>query len=132
MKHLMSNAWIERRGPKAFCRSNALLLIRDQHDGVWFDIESHLRFFDRVECIEGRWRLVQRTGVYDKDRLDTLDGTILARTTAEYPDAARELCWWLATRGMTPVPGLTEANSDEEEQLRLASMDWLEALGRTA
>lgn len=130
MKHLMSPSWVERRRGRAFCRTHALLLIRDEHDGVWFDIESHIRFFDRAERRDGVWRFLDRTAVYDKDRLDRLDRLDGQPWGGRHPDGtpgvARELCWWLGTRGFAPVPGLIAAYSAEEIALRDACLSWLE------
>lgn len=126
MKHLVSGAWIETHGQRGFCRSNALLLIRDCVDGTWFDIESHIRFFDRVEQRNGVWRIVDRTGVYDKDRLDTVDGAACTEPQqAGYPRECRSLCWWLNTKGLEPVSDMVLAYSPEERKLREDCLTWM-------
>jgi 3-phenylpropionate/cinnamic acid dioxygenase small subunit len=125
MKHLMSGPWIETHGERGFCRSNALLLIRDCVDGAWFDIESHIRFFDRVEQRNGVWRLVDRTGVYDKDRLDAVEGAACMAPLAKYPNEARCLCWWLNAKGLDPVHNLITAYSQAERHLRNECLTWM-------
>ena len=131
MKHIISNPWIEVNGDRGFSRSNASLLIRDCIGDAWFDIESHIRFFDRVEARNGVWRLVERTAVYDKDRIDFLDGAPWsnapwnASTVPAYPAEARHLCWWLDSRGFKPLPDLIRVYSDEEGHLRDACRRWM-------
>lgn len=130
MKHLMSAPWIEVNGRRGFSRSNATLLIRDCIDGVWFDIESQIRFFDRVELRDGVWRIVERIGVYDKDRVDSVGGAPSADVPwhvpalADYPPAARFLCWWLASKGLAHLPDLIAVYSEEETRLRDACRAW--------
>lgn len=125
MKHLVSGAWIETQGHRGFCRSHALLLIRDCVDGVWLDIESHIRFFDRVEQREGVWRIVERTGVYDKDRMDPVDGSALPVPSANSPRESRCLCWWLGVKGLAPVPDMVLAYSQDEQRLRDRCRAWM-------
>lgn len=131
MKHIISSPWIEVNGDRGFSRCNASLLIRDCIGDSWFDIESHIRFFDRVEERNGVWRLVERTAVYDKDRIDFLDGASSsnapwnASTLPAYPREARHLCWWLGSRGFKPLPDLVRVYSDEEGHLRDACRRWM-------
>lgn len=130
MKHLISAPWIEVNGTRGFSRSNATLLIRDCVDGFWFDIESHIRFFDRVESRDGVWRIVERTGVYDKDRIDPVGSMPPPHAPwntpalAHYPPAACFLCWWLTSKGLAHLPDLIAVYSEEEARLRDACRTW--------
>jgi len=42
-------------------------------DGREVDLQSWMRFFDLLERRDGGWRIVKRTAVYEKDRLDPVD-----------------------------------------------------------
>lgn len=131
MKHLIAAPWIETCGTRAFARCNVLLLIRDQVDGIWVDIESHVRFFDRIEKRDGVWRISERVGVYDKDRLDAVDPTaplaplLAAHPMGDFLREARWLCWWLATKGRAPVDGVITTYSAEEKLLLRDCRTWL-------
>lgn len=129
MEHVISNSWIAVRNERAFCRTNVLLLIRDRVDGHWCDLESHIRFFDRIEWRDGQWRIVERTGVYDKDRVDFLDGTGApeAPPLPDIPSAAHYLCAWLGAKGQQPVANLISMYSDEETRLLQDCEAWLAA-----
>lgn len=131
MKHLIAAPWIEVRGARAFARCNVLLLIRDQVDGTWVDIESHIRFFDRLEKRDGVWRITERVGIYDKDRMDTVDpdaslaSLLAARPLGNFMREARYLCWWLGTKGRRPMDGLIATYSAAEKALLGDCRTWL-------
>lgn len=133
MKHIIATPWVETRGQRGFCRSNAILHIRDCVQGVWFDIESHIRFFDRVERRDGVWRIVDRTALYDKDRIDLVNTGGVPHafmdevSTSKHLAAARCLCWWLANKGLEPLTDMIPVYSPEETQLREQCLAWMRA-----
>ena len=131
MKHMTASPWIELRGERAFCHSNAFLVIRDCVDGHWFDLETHMRFFDQFERRDGDWRLVERTAVYDKDRIDPVshDRSLVppwAVIGAVVPAPMMHVRWWLASRGLQPRDDLAYVYSAEESALRAHGLAWLE------
>ena len=131
MKHVISGPRIEVQGERGISACNVILYIRDCNSDVWFDIESHIRFFDRLECRGGTWRIVERIGVYDKDRIDvvypgqslnTLPG--IARLGL-FKVEAQFLCWWLGTKGLQAQDDLTTVYSDAEGRLHTRLTQWL-------
>ncbi|NIB43402.1 nuclear transport factor 2 family protein [Pseudomaricurvus alkylphenolicus] len=134
MKHLICNNWIETNGARGFSRCNAVLLIRDHFEGVWFDFEGHFRFFDRVEKRNNVWRIVNRTAVYDKDVINPntpAPGATLPwndEVVKDFPPQAKYLYWWFAVRGVTCDPQLITAYSEEEAQLHAQCRHWINNL----
>ncbi|GAB3114624.1 nuclear transport factor 2 family protein [Aestuariicella hydrocarbonica] len=131
MKHHITNNWVEVNGNRGFSRCNAVLLIRDQAEGVWFDFEGHFRFFDRLEKRDGRWGIVNRTAVYDKDLLNPMssaDQPLEAwseAALARFPQEAKFLYWWFANKGIECDRALITAYSDAEKQLLSSCKSWL-------
>jgi hypothetical protein len=42
-------------------------------DGYEFDLQSWFQFYDLLEFKNESWRIVKRTAVYEKDRLDLVN-----------------------------------------------------------
>jgi hypothetical protein len=87
------------------------------------------RFYDFLEKRQGRWGLVLRQPIYEKDRLDpvspdarlTLDAALLA----SFPEGYRHLAYLQAGLGYkvkTDMPGLT---GPEVEALYARGAAWL-------
>jgi SnoaL-like protein len=131
MKHHITNNWVNVIGERGFSRCNAVLLIRDQIDGIWFDFEGHFRFFDRLEKRNGRWGIVNRTAVYDKDQLNPLSATDQEslpwndESLSTFPQEAKFLFWWFANKGIECDPKLITAYSDSEKHLHDKCLDWV-------
>jgi SnoaL-like domain len=77
-KHLISGPWIRVNRDHVFSRCHVNLYIRAVMDGHEFDVQSWLRFFDLLEKRDNVWRIVKRTAVYEKDRLEPVDPRYIA------------------------------------------------------
>jgi hypothetical protein len=72
-KHVISGPWIRVNRDRAFSRCHVNLYIRTTIDGHEFYLQSWARFFDLLERRDGAWRIVKRTAVYEKDRMNPVD-----------------------------------------------------------
>ena len=64
-------------GERALAETNIVILVRQKIGGVLADMTSYARFLDRLERSSGAWLIVERTAIYERDRLDvgtTLEG----------------------------------------------------------
>ena len=131
-KHLISGPWIRVNGDRAFSRCHVNLYFRLALDGHEFDLESWFRFFDLLERRDKVWRIVKRTAVYEKDRMDPVDPRgvtedFFADTDlSAFPASARFLCYLLVREGRWPATDIISVYSDEERALREQSEQWLE------
>jgi hypothetical protein len=97
-KHLISGPWIHVHGDHAFSRCHANLYIRTTIDGHEFDLQSWIRFFNLLERRDNVWRIVKRTGVYEKDRIEPVDPRGVSKEffanmdLAAFPASAKFLC----------------------------------------
>jgi hypothetical protein len=72
---------------------------------------SHARFLDRLERRSGRWMIVERTAIYERDRLDPVepseafDALFTATDLSIYPQPYRYMAARLnaAGRALAPV-----------------------------
>jgi hypothetical protein len=98
-------------------------------DGVVCDVVCTGRFYDLFERRAGRWGLVLRQPVYERDRLDpvdpaaalVLDPELLAR----FPEGYRHLAYLQTRIGYdvkADMPGLT---GPEVEALYARGAEWL-------
>ena len=131
-KHLISGPWIRINRDRAFSRCHANLYIRTTIDGHAFDLQSWIRFFDLLERRDNVWRIVKRTAVYEKDRLDPVDPRSVPKDffadmeLFAFPASAKFLCYRQVRSGRSPSTGIISAYSDEERALREEGEIWLE------
>lgn len=97
------------------------------------DVTSYARFFDRfVRCDDGRWRVLERTAIHEKDRMDPVRPSLLFGLTYarigfdEYPAECRHLALALERQGFR-LAHVVSAHSHEETALRSAAARWLDA-----
>lgn len=131
-KHLISGPWIQLNRNRAFSRCHANLYIRDELDGHQFDLQSWIRFFDLLEKRDNTWRIIKRTGVYEKDRMELVDPRGIPKDffsdmdLAAFPPSVKFLCYRLQRSGRSPSTHIISVYSDEERALREEGEAWLE------
>ena len=123
---------IQVRGGRALSEVDVAIMVRSKVGTLEIDVTSHARFLDRfVLCEDGRWRILERTGIYEKDRMDPVQPSLLfwlayrfarfARFPAEY----RHLAFGLKRQGLQLADRVVVAHSREEAALKEAAMTWL-------
>jgi len=115
--------------PRAIAQTRMTIMQRGLADGVLCDVACTGRFYDFFEKRDGRWGIVLRQPIYEKDRLDpvdpavslTLDPNLLSR----YPEGYRYLAYLQVQAGYpvkSDMPGLT---GPEVERLYQRGAAWL-------
>lgn len=131
-KHLLGNAVIERRGSRALAESDATVLVRASLDGVAADTTAYLRFLDRVEKRDGIWRIAERTGIYEHDRVDPVAPdprwpSVYAKLDfSGLPESCKHLGATMRLRGRDLSPDIVGKATAAERALRQAAEQWLE------
>lgn len=129
-KHFIGNARIEVDGDRAVSECDALVLGRRIVEGIETDSTAFIRFFDRLERRDGKWRILRRVAVYEKDRLDPVVpggelGAIYGKLPLDaYPAACRHLCAVIG-RGKPMNPAIVSAATPEEQALKREAASWL-------
>jgi hypothetical protein len=120
----------EVAGQRAVAQTKMTISQRAMVDGVLCDVVCTGRFYDFFEKRAGRWGMVRRQPIYEKDRLDvvdpgesiTLDSALLNRFPAGYRHLA-----YLQTRLGYKVKehGLPGLKGPEVERLYAEGAAWL-------
>ncbi len=127
--HFLGGSSIDVHDDRAIAQTKMTITQRAEVDGHLCDVVCTGRFFDFVERRDGRWGLVMRQPIYERDRLDPvepgirvdLDPDLLAR----FPDGYRHLAYLQTRLGFEvkrDMPGLTGAETDA---LRQRGAQWL-------
>jgi hypothetical protein len=127
--HFLGGSSIDLAGGRAVAQTKMTIAQRATVEGVLCDVVCTGRFYDFLEKREGRWGMVLRQPIYEKDRLDpvspdaslSLDGALLAG----FPEGYRHLAYLQTRIGYNvnkDMPGLT---GPEVEALYARGVAWL-------
>jgi len=127
--HFLGGHSVELNGDRAISQTKMTISQRAPVDGVVCDVVCTGRFYDFIERRDGRWGLVLRQPIYEKDRIDPLDPMAQLKLDPEllarFPEGYRHLAY-LQTRIGYPVktdmPGL---KGDKVEALYAHGKAWL-------
>jgi len=127
--HFLGGSSIDVRGPRAIAQTKMTISQRGAVDGVACDVVCTGRFYDFLEKRAGRWGVVLRQPIYEKDRLDpvdpsakvTLDRTILER----FPEGYRHLAYLQTRIGYMVKPDMPGLDGPEVEALYKRGEKWL-------
>jgi hypothetical protein len=134
--HFLGGQSIDLAGSRAVSQTKMTIAQRALVHGVNVDVMLTGRFYDFLEKRQGRWGMVLRQPIYEKDRIDTvvpnapltLDAELLAR----FPDGYRHLAYLQTQIGYTIKPDMPGLRGDAVEALYRSGAKWLngEALDR--
>lgn len=133
IKHLISGPWIMIGQNRAFSRCHATLHVRTIISGHEFDLQSWMRFFDLLEKRHNVWRLIKRTAIYEKDRLDPVDPRGVPKDLFAdmdlglFPAAAKFLCYLQQRSGHSSAKDIISVYSDRERSLKDEGEMWIKA-----
>jgi len=124
------NGWsADVRGTRAISQTKMNIFQRAKLEGVDVDVTCWGRFYDFFEYRSGKWAIVRRQPIYEKDRLDVvipsaalkLDDAILAT----FPEGYRHLAYLQSKNGFTVKLGLPGLRGPEVEKLYAEGKAWL-------
>jgi hypothetical protein len=127
--HFLGGASIELAGDRALAQTKMTISQRGLVEGVLCDVVCTGRFYDFLEKRAGRWGIVLRQPIYEKDRVDPVDPTATLsldkNLLAQFPEGYRHLAYMQARIGYkvkTDMPGL---DGPEVEALYARGKAWL-------
>ena len=116
---------------RALAETNIVILVRQKINGVLADMTSYARFLDRLERRDGRWVILERAAIYERDRLDPVepseafDKLFKASDLSVYPEAYRYMAARLTAAGRALAPVVYRDGSPHTEQLYARYDGWL-------
>ncbi len=127
--HFLGGSSIELSGDRAIAQTKMTISQRALVDNVLCDVVCTGRFFDFLEKRKGKWGIVRRQPIYEKDRLDPVDPAAVVRLDAErlarLPEGYRHLAYlqeMIGYKVKRDMPGLMGA---EVEALYAQGREWL-------
>jgi hypothetical protein len=134
--HFLGGMSIDIASKRAVAQTKMTISQRAPVEGVVCDVVCTGRFYDFLEKRDGRWGMVLRQPIYEKDRLDPVDpGARLALDQgllAQFPEGYRHLAYIQTKIGYKVKPDMPGLEGPEVEQLYRDGAAWLagEALAR--
>jgi SnoaL-like domain len=131
-KHHIFPSVVRVASTRAMAETNIVIYVRQKIDGVLVDMTSHARFLDRLERRDGRWAIVERTAIYERDRLDPVEpseafGKLFTATDLSvYPEAYRYMAARLVAAGRELAPVVYHDGLPDTAQLYARYDSWLE------
>lgn len=129
--HLQGAHTADVSGNRAIAQTKMTISQRAPVHGVLCDVVCTGRFYDFFEKRAGRWGMVRRQPIYEKDRIDPVDPSAELELDAEvlsrFPDGYRHLAYLQMQVGydvkQSGMPGL---KGPEVEKLYTEGRAWLE------
>jgi len=132
--HTLGGWTCDIAGPRAISQVKMTIHQRAPLDGVVVDVACYGRFYDFVEKRAGRWAIVRRQPIYEKDRLDAVDPAAVLRLDGEllarYPEGYRHLAYLQSKNGFSVKAGLPGLRGPEVEKLYAEGQAWLDGSPR--
>jgi hypothetical protein len=127
--HFLGGTSVDLEGSRAIAQTKMTISQRGDVDGVLCDVVCTGRFYDFLEKRDGKWGLVLRQPIYEKDRLDPLDPSATLKLDpdllGQFPVGYRHLAYIQARIGYAvkkDMPGLV---GPEVEALYARGDAWL-------
>ena len=128
--HFLGGSSIDVAGVRAVAQTKTTISQRALVHRVLVDVVCTGRFYDFMEKRDGRWGVVLRQPIYEKDRMDPVDPAVRLELDQEmlsrFPFGYRHLAYLQTDVGFqvkTDMPGLT---GPEVEALYARGRRWLE------
>src|SRR5262245_56949010 len=129
-KHLIWPPLVRLNGARAVAETSVAILVRQTIEGVPVDLTSQGRFLDRLER-RGRWMIVERAAIYERDRLDPVqpspafDALMQNAELEKFPEAYRYMAFRVLAAGRTLAEPVYRDGTSETDALYARYADWL-------
>jgi hypothetical protein len=127
--HFLGGTSIDLSGDRAVAQTKMTISQRAKVHEALCDVVCTGRFYDFLERRAGRWGLVLRQPIYEKDRIDPVDPSATLKLDAgvlhSFPEGYRHLAYLQSSIGYRvkkDMPGLT---GDAVESLYARGRAWL-------
>jgi hypothetical protein len=127
--HFLGGSSIDVAGHRGIAQTKMTISQRAPVEGVVCDVLCTGRFHDFFEQRQGRWGLVLRQPIYEKDRLDPVDPAaklVLDQTLlASFPEGYRHLAYLQSKIGYKVKPDMPGIEGPALEALYARGAQWL-------
>jgi hypothetical protein len=127
--HFLGGISIDLVANRAVTQTKMTISQRGEVHGVACDVVCTGRFYDFLEKRAGRWGMVLRQPIYEKDRIDPIDPAarleLDAARLAEFPKGYRHLAYIQTLIGYTVKRDMPQLTGPEVERLYARGRRWL-------
>ena len=127
--HFLGGWSCDISGTRAISQTKMTINQRAEVDGVLVDVVCTGRFYDFFEKRDGRWGIVRRQPIYEKDRLDPVDPAAVLKLDADllgrFPEGYRHLAYLQSKNGFEVKLGLPGLRGPEVEKVYSDGEAWL-------
>jgi SnoaL-like domain len=127
--HFLGGTSIDLSGDRAIAQTKMTISQRGVVQDVLCDVVCTGRFYDFLERRDGRWGIVLRQPIYEKDRMDPVDPAARLQldpaTLARFPIGYRHLAYLQAGLGYRVNPDMPGLTGPEVEALYQRGTRWL-------
>jgi hypothetical protein len=127
--HLLGGSSLEVAGQRAVAQTRTMISQRAPVHNVLCDVLCIARFYDFFEKRDGRWAIVLRRLIYEKDRIDPVDPSqtlsLDAKLLERFPEGYRHLAYLQTNIGYTVRTDLPGTKGPEIEALYNRGKQWL-------
>ena len=127
--HFLGGTSVEQAGDRAIAQTKMTISQRGLVEGVLCDVVCTGRFYDFLERRGGRWGLVLRQPIYEKDRADPVDPAarlVLDQSLLErFPEGYRHLAYVQTQIGYPVKPDMPGLTGPDVAALYARGADWL-------
>jgi len=127
--HSLGGTAIDINGTRAIAQTRMTISQRAPVEGVLCDVVCTGRFYDFLEKRNGRWGIVLRRGIFEKDRIDPVSGAAMPdldqKLLARFPEGYRHLAYLQSQIGYQIKPDMPGLRGDAVEALYASGKKWL-------
>ena len=128
--HFLGGSSVDVAGNRAIVQTKMTISQRALVHDVWVDVVCTGRFYDFLEKRDGRWGMVLRQPIYEKDRMDPVSPSARLEldpdTLALYPEGYRHLAYLQSQIGYKVKKDMPGLKGPEVEALYARGARWLD------
>lgn len=128
--HFLGGSSVDVAGDRAIAQTKMTINQRASVDGVLADVVCTGRFYDFFAKRGGKWGIVRRQPIYEKDRMDPVDPAATLRLDPEllgrFPEGYRHLAYLQTKNGFTIKLDLPQLKGPVVEALYAHGRAWLD------
>lgn len=127
--HFLGGTSIDLSGDRAIAQTKMTISQRSEVHGVLCDVVCTGRFYDFLERRRGRWGMVVRQPIYEKDRIDPIDPSASLKLDhnllSQFPVGYRHLAYLQSQIGYPVKKDMPGLKGPDVEALYARGQRWL-------
>jgi len=128
--HFLGGSSVDLKGSRAIAQTKMTISQRGSCEGETVDVVCTGRFYDFFEKRTGKWAIVRRQPIYEKDRMDPVDPSVRIKLDPDLlgsiPEGYRHLGYLQTKLGFKVKRDLPQLKGAEVEKLYRHGSAWLD------